>query len=108
MIYLATVPGGVFRSTDNGQTWSQIAAGMDPNEPIYELLPDPSHPGVWYASSGLSGVFYSTDGGMMWQRLSNGLTNLNVRGLALSQDGSVLYAGTIGSGVFRLGMFSGQ
>jgi photosystem II stability/assembly factor-like uncharacterized protein len=102
-IYLATVPGGVWRSTDGGQTWTQAAAGMDPNEPVYELVPDRNRPGVWYASSGMSGVFYTTDGGQMWQRLTDGLTNQNVRGLALSRDGSVLYAGTVGSGVFRLG-----
>jgi photosystem II stability/assembly factor-like uncharacterized protein len=104
MIYLATIPGGVWRTTDDGLTWSQVSAGMDPNEPVYELVSDPNHPGVWYASSGLSGVFFTTDGGMMWQPLVEGLTNTNVRGLALSDDGSVLFAGTIGSGVFRLGI----
>jgi photosystem II stability/assembly factor-like uncharacterized protein len=103
MIYLATVPEGVWRSTDGGQVWTQVSAGMDPNEPIYDILPDPAHPDVWYAGSSLSGVFYTTDGGMMWQGLNEGLTNTNVRGLALSQDGSVLYAGSYGGGVFRLG-----
>jgi hypothetical protein len=48
-------------------------------------------------------VFYSTDGAATWQNLKSGLTFTNVRGLALSDDGSVLYVGTVGGGVFRLG-----
>jgi len=107
ILYAAVVPGAVWRSADGGQTWEQIAAGMDPNEPIYELIADTNRQGVIYASSGLSGVFYTTDGGQTWIRLSDGLTHLNVHGLGLSSDGSVLYAGTVGSGVFRLGPPSG-
>jgi photosystem II stability/assembly factor-like uncharacterized protein len=99
----ALAPGAVWRSADAGQTWQQVSAGMDPNEPIYSILPDPNRPGVLYASSGFFGVFYSTDGAATWQNLNNGLTFTNVRGLALSEDGSVLYAGTVGGGVFRLG-----
>jgi photosystem II stability/assembly factor-like uncharacterized protein len=102
-LYAALIPGAIWRSTDGGQTWQQVSAGMDPNEPIYSILPDPNGPGVLYASSGFSGVFFSTDGAATWQTLTNGLTFSNVRGLALSDDGSVLYAGTVGNGVFRLG-----
>jgi photosystem II stability/assembly factor-like uncharacterized protein len=94
---------GTFANGGGGQTWQQVSAGMDPNEPIYSILPDPNRPGVLYASSGFSGVFYSTDSAATWQTLTNGLTFLSVRGLALSDDGSVLYAGTVGKGVFRLG-----
>lgn len=79
------------------------AAGTDPNEPTYKLVPDPNRAGVWYAGSGMSGAFYTTDSGQMWQRLADGLTNQNVGGLALSRDGSVFRADTVGSGVFRLG-----
>jgi acetyl esterase/lipase/photosystem II stability/assembly factor-like uncharacterized protein len=102
-IYAAVVPGGVWRSTDGGQTWQQISAGMDPNEPIYEIVADSNRNGVLYVSSGASGAFYTTDGGQTWLKISDGLTHMNVHGLGLSSDGSVLYAGTIGSGVFRLG-----
>ena len=84
-------------------TWTQAAAGMDPNEPIYDLILDPSRPGVLYASSWLSGVFVSTDGAQSWQKLGNGLSFTAVRQLALSTDGTVLYAATRGGGPFRLG-----
>jgi photosystem II stability/assembly factor-like uncharacterized protein len=102
-LYVTTLPSGIWISHDGGQSWQNSMAGMDPNEPVHQILPDPNRPGVLYVSSAMSGVFYSTDGGQMWQRLSDGLTHSAVHGLALSSDGAVLYAGTIGGGAFRLG-----
>jgi len=101
-IYAATQRGGVWRSADGGQTWEWAGAGMDANELIVKLLPDPANPGLIYAASLLSGVYYSTDGGVLWQLLNQGLPVRNINNLALSQDGSVLYAGTNGRGVFWL------
>ncbi|MBM3152818.1 MAG: hypothetical protein FJZ96_11575 [Chloroflexi bacterium] len=110
-LYLASEPGAVLRSQDGGATWQQASAGMDPNEPVVDLLPDPNRPGVIYAASKLSGVFVSTDGGDTWTRLNNGMGRSDVQVLALSQDGTVLYAGTAsgsgGAGVWRLGMPTG-
>jgi photosystem II stability/assembly factor-like uncharacterized protein len=103
IIYAASQHGGIWRSRDGGQSWTQAAAGMDPNELIVKILPDPSHPNLIYAASHLSGVFVTLDGGETWQSLNNGLAVRNITNLALSADGSVLYAGTGASGVFRLG-----
>jgi photosystem II stability/assembly factor-like uncharacterized protein len=103
VIYAGSPDSGVYRSQDGGDTWVQASAGMDANEPITHLLPDPNREGVIYASSTLSGVFVSTDGAQTWQQIAEGLTALVVDRLALSEDGTVLYAGTRGGGVFRLG-----
>ncbi len=102
-IYLGTFSHAVVRSTDGGQTWEVSAAGMDPNEPIHRIVADPNVPGLLYAASGISGVFFSTDYGTTWQRLADGLYIYTVFDLALSPDGSVLYASTDGNGVYRLG-----
>jgi photosystem II stability/assembly factor-like uncharacterized protein len=101
VVYAGSLGSGVYRSRDGGDTWEQTSAGMDPNEPINDLLPDPNRPGVLYAASG-SGVFVSTDGADSWQQISDGLPIGAIR-LALSDDGTVLYAGIGGAGVFRLG-----
>jgi photosystem II stability/assembly factor-like uncharacterized protein len=61
-----------------------------------------SHANTVYAAT-VSGVYVSLDGGDSWQALNTGLTIRAVRDLALSADGSVLYAATYGAGVFRLG-----
>ena len=103
VLYAAAFERGVFRSTDGGATWQTAAYGMDTNEPVLVLALDPNRPGVIYAGSRWSGVFVSTDGAQTWQRISEGLTNTPVISLALSHDGSVLYAGTDSAGVWRLG-----
>ena len=68
-----------------------------------DILADPSHPGVFYIATALSGVLYTADGGDTWLKAGSGDRYTNVRSLALSQDGTVLYAGTHRSGAWRLG-----
>jgi photosystem II stability/assembly factor-like uncharacterized protein len=99
----AVMDAGVYRSEDGGETWTQASAGLDPNEPVYDLVADPNRAGVFYVSSWQSGVFATTDHGGSWQLLADGLDFFGMRALALSEDGTVLYAGTRGGGVFRLG-----
>jgi photosystem II stability/assembly factor-like uncharacterized protein len=107
VLYAATFPGGLYRSKDGGASWEQIVAGMDPNEPVDDILPDPKHQGTIYAGSRFSGVFMSTDGGETWQAIVNGMERKEVSTLGLADDGAVLYAGTAsgngGAGVWRLG-----
>lgn len=102
-LYASVMQKGVFLSEDAGQTWATAAYGMDPNEPVLVLVPDPGRPGVLYAASSLSGVFGSVDGARTWHKMSDGLEITSVISLGLSSDGSVLYAGTFNGGAWRLG-----
>jgi photosystem II stability/assembly factor-like uncharacterized protein len=102
-LYAAAPDRGVFK-TDNGCiTWRQVSAGMNPNESIAEVVIDPVRPNVVYAASQTSGVFVSEDAGESWRLINSGLRTRAVRSLGISADGKVLYAGTLGEGVFRLG-----
>ena len=48
------------------------------------------------------GIHKSTDGGQSWKAMNAGLSNLNIRALAISPlDSNTLYTGTNGSGLFR-------
>jgi photosystem II stability/assembly factor-like uncharacterized protein len=102
VIFAATQHGGVWRSSDGGQTWSQAAAGMDPNEIVAKLLPDPNYPNLLYAATISSGVYVTLDGGQSWQSINTGLAPRNIVNLALSEDSSILYAGAGSRGVWRL------
>jgi photosystem II stability/assembly factor-like uncharacterized protein len=51
-----------------------------------------------FAALSNNGVFLSTNNGTSWTAVNNGLTNLDVRALAVS--GTNLFAGTYGGGVF--------
>jgi photosystem II stability/assembly factor-like uncharacterized protein len=102
VILAATQHGGIWRSDDGGQTWKQAAAGMDPNEIVSTILPDPNTRDLYYAATIQSGVFVSLDGGQTWKTINSGLDPRKIANLALSQDGSTLYAGTGSNGVWRL------
>jgi photosystem II stability/assembly factor-like uncharacterized protein len=101
-LYAGLYRGGVLTSQDGGQTWQITSAGMVPEAGITDIEIDRAT-GVIYVSAQDSGVFYSTDGGKTWTSLNKGLLTRAVVSLALSADGSVLYAATVGGGVFRLG-----
>jgi len=52
-----------------------------------------------FAATYGGGVFCSTDNGASWVALAGGLTSYEVHSLAV--DGTSLFAGTYGSGVWR-------
>jgi photosystem II stability/assembly factor-like uncharacterized protein len=103
VLYAGTVNKGVFKTLDGGATWRAVSAGMNPTESIGSLVVNPVQPNIVYAGSWSSGVFMSTDDGDSWRLLNDGLRTRSVRALAISSDGKVVYAGTRGEGVFRLG-----
>jgi len=77
VVYAATGPttwsGGVgvgmFKSTDGGETWAHISAGI-PYQSFSALLVDPLHPQTLYAATTGEGLYKSIDGGMAWRRLT--------------------------------------
>lgn len=102
VLYAGTLTDGVFKSEDGGTTWRQSSYGMNPNEQITAIAVDPMRSPVVYAGSRSSGVFLSEDAGVSWHLINEGLRTRSVNSLSISSDGTVLYAGTKGEGVFRL------
>lgn len=107
ILYAGTSSRGLFKSRDGGVTWAASSTGMKANEEIKAITVNPSQPDVVYAGSYASGVYASTNGGASWVLTNAGLRNRAIRALTISADGRVLYAGTFGEGVFRLGAVSG-
>lgn len=103
VLYAGTADQGVFKSTNGGNSWQNSSVGMDPNEPIGAIVIDPTQSQVVYAGSWFSGVFMSEDSGQTWRLINTGLRTRSVHALTISADGTLLYAGTQGEGVFRLG-----
>lgn len=102
VLYAGTLTNGLFKSTDGGASWRQSSLGMDPSEPVMAVVVNPALPDVVYAGSRSTGVFVSEDAGASWRRITHGLRTRSVLALSIASDGSVLYAGTKGEGVFRL------
>ncbi len=61
----ATVSGGVFKSVDGGQTWTNMSAGLPDSGFVDSIAMDPFHPDVLYAWLETGG-YVSRDGASSW------------------------------------------
>jgi photosystem II stability/assembly factor-like uncharacterized protein len=98
---------GLFKSTDAGARWTTIIDGLvhlqGTGSIVTAIVIDPNNRSLLYAATSGSGVFRSSDGGELWKAFNSGLSDLDVRTLALAPGAErTLYAGTAGSGVFRI------
>ena len=92
--YAATWGKGVFRSTNDGESWTQINGVLD--EPsVMTMVTDGSES---YIGTYYNGVFRWIENGKRWERM--GSLRRRTDSLVI-HDGS-LYAGTVGGGVFRV------
>ena len=94
---------GLYKSEDGGESWRQISAGLIPEAFIKSVVVDPTNSNIVYLADHFSGVYVSVNGGETWKALNEGLTHRTTNVLALSDDGTVLYVGIEGAGVYRLG-----
>jgi photosystem II stability/assembly factor-like uncharacterized protein len=90
--------GGMFRSTDNGETWMEQNSGFTAFDVNAVAINSAGH--IFAGAAG--GVFRSTNDGDSWVDISSGLIPVggNVWALAIDSEGYA-YAGTAGGGVFR-------
>ena len=100
-IFAGTYSGGVYLSTNNGQSWTAAKAGLI-NTNTLALATDGTNLYVGEGGYG-GGVFVSTNNGTSWKAANTGLTNFNITALAVSaaSGGSNLFAGTYGSGLWK-------
>jgi photosystem II stability/assembly factor-like uncharacterized protein len=100
LIYAGTEGGGVFRSTNAGQTWAPINQGLK-DLTIHELAIDPDTPTTLYVGTG-NGLFKSTDGGEAWFSPSSTLERGIIGALVLTRElGTAVYASAGGRGLFK-------
>ena len=102
-----TFPGGIYRSTDGGATWSHVlddrfAQGLavDPRDADVVYAGLTNHP--YHDGSTGRGVVVSRNGGKSWTLLNgSGLTCKQVVSITIDpHDPDRLYLGTSGNGVF--------
>jgi hypothetical protein len=112
--------GGVYRSTDNGVTFTRISdngtSGL-PDAGVSNLIADPSNVMRFYAGvpanfggGAAAGVYRSDDGGVTWTSFSTGLTGLSTSLrilLSVHNDATnnVVYADVINTGGTLSGVF---
>ena len=106
-LFAGTSYGAVYRSTDDGASWSGIKMNPMAYSYVSSFAFSPAGGGsgtnLFVGIRGDSaGVFLSTNNGSSWSMVTRGLANLQVYALAAisASGGTNLFAGTYGGGVF--------
>ena len=105
-------PGnGVYKSTDNGATWSHLSStsiptiitpgGNFPWSLVADIAVDPTNPDHVYASLDNSGLTESRDGGLTWSEPAGILNNTNSGCVKIGNDGNLIYAVINGNKIWR-------
>lgn len=90
--------GNVWRTTDSGTTWANIAGGL-PSAPVNSLVIKPSDSASLYVGTEV-GIFASADGGTTWSASNDGPANVDVD--ELFWMGDTLVAATHGRGCYSI------
>lgn len=86
---------GIYRSDDQGGTWTRI---LETSGATRAIEIDPQNPDVLYVASRTQGIIVSTDGGRTWKEENYGLPNMAATAV-VAQEGYV-YASMEVSGVY--------
>jgi hypothetical protein len=103
-IFIGTKGGGVYRSIDNGATWTAINNGLS-NLYVQCLTMSPNGSSLYAGTQ--NEVFFSADNGATWTAITNHTSLraiMDIRSIAVSPDGAggtILFTGTKDNGIFK-------
>jgi len=108
LFYMGGVQGGIWRSTNYGQSWENISDGKIPGvaDSIGAIAVAPSNPKIIYAGTGESdirgdfdtgdGIYKSTDAGKSWRYAGLRETHMTSSLVIDPRDPNVVYATSMG------------
>lgn len=91
----------VFKSTDNGQTWTSIEGDLPKNRSLHTVREDPKNPNLLYLGSEF-GLFLSFDGGTHWSELKNNMPRMAFYDLVVHPRDNDLVLATHNRGIWIL------
>ncbi len=89
----------VYKTSDYGQSWQNISAGLPGDAPAHVVREDPNHQGLLVLGTD-TGLFYSLDGGAHWLRLKSNFPTAPVFDLKFVKKSHDLVVATHGRGLF--------
>lgn len=90
----------VFKTTDGGDSWQPIGAGM-PDIPVNQVKLDPKQPDWVYAATDV-GVMITQNQGLSWEWLGVDLPPVPVTDMDFDVDNGLMFVATYGRGLYRL------
>lgn len=117
VLYAGTDGGGLFKSTDGGDSWTPLGGEIWMSRSVSEdfggtdaetakalvvssIVVNPINPSIVYAADS-NGVFRSADSGNTWTKINAGLTSTNVKCLGINPNPPVkIYASTADAKIF--------
>ncbi|MBI3194441.1 MAG: T9SS type A sorting domain-containing protein [Ignavibacteriae bacterium] len=96
-LYAGADCGGIFRSSDNGNSWAFISDSL-PWRCISSLASDTQS--TIFTGTFLAGVWKSTNKGINWEKTDSGISNPEILALVINNYGH-LFVGTGGAKIFR-------
>ena len=91
----------LFRTTDGGKTWRNLASGLAPNSPVYVVEEDSKNPNLLFVGTE-HGVQLSLDRGNTWRPMRNGLPTVAVYDIIIHPRDRDVIIGTHGRGIYIL------
>ena len=89
-LYVGTCPSDLFKSDDNGENWHKLSVELADECAGGAIVPrvttikiDPDDVNTIYAGIEIDGFRHSTDGGKTWATINEGLSSLDIHGIAV-------------------------
>ncbi|MFN8579729.1 MAG: hypothetical protein U0163_01945 [Gemmatimonadaceae bacterium] len=95
----------LFKSTDNGESWTSIAGDLPPERAIHAIAEDVRNPSVLYLGTEF-GLYVTIDGGTHWMSMRNNMPTIPVNDLVIQPRENDLVLATHGRGVWILDQIS--
>lgn len=96
IIYAGTWGNGVYKSEDNGATWTEINNGLEVFLAVQSITVNSN--GTLFAGTAGGGLFKSEDGGASWVKLTCGYEFIWAVGATSSNS---VFAGSFGDGLYK-------
>ncbi|WP_344708959.1 Ig-like domain-containing protein [Sphingomonas humi] len=109
-IFYMALHGGIYKTTDRGQTWVKTSfpvGTFDANQANrmdgQKMAIDPNNPNIVFAGTQTDGLWVTRDGGTSWSKIAavpQGTNGNDPSLTGISIKGSNVFVGTAGSGVY--------
>ena len=89
----------LFKSTNGGDTWTDITKGIPKRNLIWRIVQDHVDPNLLFIGTEF-GIYFTVDGGGQWTKLKGGLPTISFRDLKIHKRENDLICGSFGRSIY--------